>query len=98
MHLRVGPGVGREPAVEAGDAVPFRQCVDPVLQLVENMRLGGRVDRGPACRDAAGAEVVGVGEVVAEFGDVGVAQRPIADRGEARRAPAIPVRTMAFCG
>ena len=87
VRLCVGAGVGWEPAVEAGDAVPFRQGVDPVLQLVEDMRLGRRVDRGPACRDAAGAEVVGVGEVVAEFGDVGVAQRPIADRRQARRLP-----------
>ena len=59
VRLRVGAGIGRKPAVEAGDAVPVRQGVDPVLQLVEDVVLGRRVDGGPARRHRTGAEIVG---------------------------------------
>ena len=55
----VGAGIGRQPAVEAGDAVPVRQGVDPVLQLVEDVVVGLGMDRVPARLHRTGAEVVG---------------------------------------
>ena len=58
--LRVGAGVGRKPAVEASDAVPVRQGVDPVLQLVEDVGVGRRMDGGPARPHRTGAEIIGL--------------------------------------
>ena len=90
VRLGVGAGIGHQPAVEAGDAVPVRQGVDPVLQLVEDVVVGHGVDGGPARRHRTGAEIVGLGEIVAELGHVGVAQCPVADGRQVRCLP--PVR------
>ena len=87
VGLGVGAAIGRQPTVEAGDAIPVRPGVDPIRQFVEDVAVGHRMDGVPAWRHCTGAEIIGPGEVVAELGDVGVAQGPVADGRQVRCLP-----------
>ena len=87
VRLDVGAAIGRKPAVEAGDAVPVRQRVNPVFKLIEDAGIGHRVNGGPARSHRTGAKIISLDEIVAEFGDVGVAQGPVANRRQLRRLP-----------